>query len=256
MNEKVNFTGGSPTINFNDLNRNNIANRSALFGIMEAFGVSTNENFIISGCVASVDTGVDVDVTAGYIYLNGEILEVEAQTVLDGGTTDLYKYVKAVTYDAAGDKTFNDAVARKTWRKNRGIVTAATTPIITTELDVIDGDRLVTRTQGQIRTKVIDIGIWDMTGPTKDVDISSITLISGFSYANIVNISVYIHSDISLVSKPLNSIDSSDVLNGGIVGLDTGVLSLKRVTGGDFDNVDYNNGAISRGFVTIDYKAY
>jgi hypothetical protein len=142
MNEKINFTGGEPTINFNDLSRNNIANRAALFAVMAAYNIGTNENFIISGCVATVDPGVDVDVTAGYIFLNGEIIQVEAQTVLDSGTTDLYKYVKTTTYDPNGDKTFNNSVARQTWAKNRGIVTAATAPILTTELDVVNGDRL------------------------------------------------------------------------------------------------------------------
>lgn len=141
MDKKLTFTGGEPDINWDDLNRDERANRDALFAIFADFDYGPNVNFIISGCVATVTTGVNVSVTAGYIFLNGEILEVEAQVVANGGTLDLYKYVKEITYDSNGDKTFNDGTPRQTWQKNRGKVEAATAPILSTELDVVDGDR-------------------------------------------------------------------------------------------------------------------
>jgi len=152
MDKKLTFPGGETLLNFDDLDRNNTANRLALFGIMKAFNIGTNENFIISCCVATLDAGVDVDVTAGYIFLNGEILEVDAQTVLDGGTADLYTYNKVVTYDPNGDKTFNDLTPRETWQKNRGVVTASTTPVLSTELAVVNGDRLYDKIVVQIAT--------------------------------------------------------------------------------------------------------
>lgn len=140
MDKKLTFTGGEPNLNWDDFNRDERSNRDFLFSLFSSFGYGPNDNFIISGCVATLDPGVDVSVTAGYIYLNGEILEVEAQTVVDGGTVDLYKYTKVVTYDPNGDKTYNDSTPRETWQKNRGVVFAATAPILSTELDVVDGD--------------------------------------------------------------------------------------------------------------------
>lgn len=151
MDKKINFTGGEPDINFDDIKRNNEANRDALFAIMKAFNVGANENFIISGADVTIDPGVDASVTAGFIFLNGEIVKVDAQNnVADGGTVDLYKYVKSTTFDPNGDKTFNDSVPRQTWEVNRGTVTAATDPILSTELDIL-GDRLETKIKRSIK---------------------------------------------------------------------------------------------------------
>ena len=258
MNRLLDFTGGKPDFNIDDMLWNDEAAYGALHAIMEAFGVSTNENFIISGCETNIDPGEDIEVTAGYIYLNGEILEVEAQTVDDGGTVDLYKYVKATTYDTGGDVTFNDGTPRQTWQKNRGIVTAATSPILTTELDVVYGDRLLTRTQGQIVTKVIDIGAWNMsTYATKTVNIS--TLHEGsFLISQIVGIRAYVYSDDSnLISRPLNSFkDGVETWNGGVASHDTADVILRRTTGGDFNSTSYNNAVMNRGYLLVDYKLY
>jgi hypothetical protein len=248
MDTKITFSGGEPSINFDDLDRNNKANRMALFGIMKAFNIGTNENFIISGCVATVDTGVDVDVTAGYIFLNGEILEVEAQTVLNGGTIDVYKYVKSTTYDAGGDKTFNDSVLRQTWQKNRGIVTAATTPILTTELDVVRGDRLNDKIR-QYGRKVIDIGNWNMDST------SSVTVAHGLDYDSIQRVTATIQSDpIALLFKgPIEYVDETTGLSAGSVYVDETLVYLSRVTGAIFDSTSFDDGVYNRGWIIIDY---
>ena len=108
MNEKLTFTGGEPAINFDDLDRNNKANKDALIDSFRAFG----DNYIIQGV-----TG-DPSITAGYVMLDGEILQVDAHTKT--GT----HFVKVTTYDLAGTKTFNDTTVRQTWAKNRATITA------------------------------------------------------------------------------------------------------------------------------------
>ena len=111
--------------------------------------------FIISGCVPTLTPGVDIEVTSGYIWLDGEVVEVEAQTVADTSGTDLYEYVLTTTYDAGGTKTFIDSNTRQTWRKVRGIVTsvAALTP---GEIDCTDTDRL--------REKIVLKNDWNEVG--------------------------------------------------------------------------------------------
>lgn len=136
------FTGGLDLFH-DDIRWNDTSYRSAFFGILKAYNIGTNENFIVSGCEPTLVTGVNVVITAGYIFLNGELLEVEAQTIVDGGTLDLYTYVKAITYNSGGDRVLKTTPSTvQTWQKNRGIVTASTSPVLTTELDVINGDRL------------------------------------------------------------------------------------------------------------------
>ncbi|MDH4127161.1 MAG: hypothetical protein OEV44_00295 [Spirochaetota bacterium] len=50
--------------------------------------------------------------------LDGEILKVDAHT-----QTNTH-FVKVTTYEAGGNKTFNDSVARQTWQKNRATISA------------------------------------------------------------------------------------------------------------------------------------
>jgi hypothetical protein len=279
MDKKLTFTGGEPNINFDDILRDPIANRAALFGIMKAFNIGTNENFIISGCVPTVSTGVNVAVTAGYIFLNGEILEVEAQTVANSGTLDLYKYTKTTTYDSGGDKTFNDAIARQTWQKNRGTVVAATAPILTTELDVVDGDKLddkivqLTKAStaeakalsidtklitpstlgdvtGGLLIKKVDIGDWNMDANT------SVTVAHGLTLSKIVSVDVKIRND-STQTKLFDFINpdvtTSTWTNEGVYDVGTTVVTLVRKASGFFDSTVFDETSYNRGYITILY---
>jgi hypothetical protein len=120
MDKKITFLGGEPDINIDDLLRDPIANRAALFGV--ALGLGGTDNIILSGAEVTIDPGVDADVSAGYVWLGGEILQVDAATVLETQGSDLWEFQKVVTYDSAGDKTFNDATPRQTWQKNRAVL--------------------------------------------------------------------------------------------------------------------------------------
>ena len=118
-NRKLWFTGGEPDVNIDDLQRNVDAVFRGFDAMFGAFNIGTNLNYIIVGCDLVIDPGVDATVTEGYIWLNGEILRVDAQ-VTAYVSSDQYYYEKDTTYDAAGDKTYNDLVARQTWQINRG----------------------------------------------------------------------------------------------------------------------------------------
>ena len=124
-NRKIWFTGGEPDVNIDDLQRNVDAVFRGFDAMFGAFNIGTNLNYIIVGCDLVIDPGVDATVTEGYIWLNGEILRVDAQ-VAAYVSSDQYYYVKDVTYDPNGDKVYNDLVARETWQVNRGVLTNGT----------------------------------------------------------------------------------------------------------------------------------
>lgn len=156
MNKKLWFTGGEPDINADDLMRNSQANNRAFQNILKAWLIGYNENFIISGCVPTITAGVNISVTEGYIFLNGEIMRVDAQTVA-AGLTDFYYYEKAVTYDSNGTKVFNDAVTHETWQKNRGVlINTATKPVPTDKLDA-EGDNWSDKLKNKIKGDYIEL---------------------------------------------------------------------------------------------------
>jgi hypothetical protein len=124
-NRKLWFTGGEPDVNIDDLQRNVDAvfrSYDAMFG---AFNIGTNLNYIVVGCIPTILAGVSATVTDGYIWLNDEILRVDAQST-PFVSSDQYYYEKDVTYDPAGDKVYNDAVPRETWQINRGVLVNGT----------------------------------------------------------------------------------------------------------------------------------
>lgn len=106
------YNGGMPIV-LDDVRWNDDAYRAAFNGILKAFGT----DFIVQGCVYSA---IDDSVTAGYIMLNGELLQVDAHTKTGAGY-----YQKVTTYNAAGTKTFRNASINDTYQQNRGLATAA-----------------------------------------------------------------------------------------------------------------------------------
>ena len=140
MNRKLWFPGGEPNINADDLMRNSNANDRAFNAALNAWLIGFNENFIISGCEITIDPGVSGSVTEGYIFLNKEILRVDAQVVA-AGAKDHYYYEKQTTYDPKGTKTFKNLVVHETWQKNRGVLTnTSILPVPANKLDACGAD--------------------------------------------------------------------------------------------------------------------
>lgn len=143
MNDRLFFTGGEPDVRLDQiLFGSESDNRAAIFASLASYAVGTNPNFIIDGCVVTVGGSAPSntwDLAAGYIWLNDEILQVEAQSgVFDSGTQFL-AFSKNTTYRADGDKTFLDATPRQTLQQNRGVITVQGS-VSVTELDAINGD--------------------------------------------------------------------------------------------------------------------
>jgi len=265
MNYKDYYTGGEPEMNQDDRDREPTSNRSALFALALGLDIPENERFIISGCEVTIDGSGNAVVTAGYIFYDDRIIEVEAQTVADSLASGIWKFEPATTYDADGTKTFIDGIVRETWRNERAIVTNVNS-LAAGELE-IRGARL-----GQAKyeddsgnestkalfTKVIEIGAWDM-----DADTSK-TVNVGVNHPKIRSIQAMIINDTSAAIMPLDSLYISGgtpngTMNGGINVIGASPITdddvtLFRTPSKEFDSVNYDDSTMNRGYITIVYE--
>lgn len=120
MDVRKTLPGGEIGISSNELNLMPESSREGLFSINA--GIGGGLDMIISGVNAIIDPGVDASLSAGFIFLNGEMLEVEAQVVPRTVGTDLYQFAKVTTsIDPNGDRDFRDGTSANVYEKNRGI---------------------------------------------------------------------------------------------------------------------------------------
>lgn len=189
---------------------------------------------IISGCEASVGAG-GITVTAGFIFLDGEVMEVEAQTVADTLGSGYWRYEKATTYDSGGDRTFVDGLFRQTWRNVRGVPVNVAS-LSAGDLDVENGAR-------QILHKVFNIGTWNMDSTDQKV-VSFPAEIT--SWDKVVSINAMILND--------NNPGYDTFVSGGVITLGTGGITLTRDVGGKFDNATYDNSSINRGIIFAQFE--
>lgn len=90
---------------------------AGIYKVLEGYLNSFGTDFIISGCVAAGAPGA---ITEGWIFLDGEIIKVDAHT----GTDTYYEKITD-TYHADGDKTFQDGTTNDTYQQIRAKCTAA-----------------------------------------------------------------------------------------------------------------------------------
>lgn len=100
--------------------------------------------------------------------------------------------------------------------------------------------------------KVINLGVWNMDS-NPDIDIEH--GLSATEFDTIVDVRCMIFDDGNATLRPLNSVNTSGVLNGGIDRVTSTKVYLERVTGGQFDGIAHNDVVQNRGFCTITYIA-
>lgn len=99
-----------------------------------------------------------------------------------------------------------------------------------------------------LKCKVIDIGDWDM------VATSLVTVVHGLTDANIRNVQVFVRNDSGLTLEVNNLIkDSVGTSADGSYYITGGAVWLRRVTGGAFDSIFYDETSYNRGWITIWY---
>ena len=107
-----------------------------------------------------------------------------------------------------------------------------------------------------IKKKIIEIGDWDMDATT------SITVAHGLgsNFTKIRSVSVMIiRDDSSVISKLDGDVSAGDggttEMQGAIRTINSTVINLLRLTGGVYDNVNYNSTPFNRGHITIEFEA-
>lgn len=121
MDTRLELAGGEIEISSDEINLMPNSNREGLNSISD--GISSGSDMIISGVGAVIDPGVNVTVLDGFVFLNGEMLKVDAQVVLRTAGTDFYQFTKVTTNPAAGSRNFRDGSTKNVYEENRAVPT-------------------------------------------------------------------------------------------------------------------------------------
>jgi hypothetical protein len=125
MNKYKTHTGVQTDVTWDDLLYTPEANRAFIHAYGKA--VSGDTDMILQGCVFTVSTGLGTNatITAGYVYdqTSGEVVRVEAQTVVETLGNDTWELVKTTTYDAAGDNVYRDLATKQNYQQERMVLT-------------------------------------------------------------------------------------------------------------------------------------
>ena len=141
--------------------------------------------------------------------------------------------------DAESKLTIRDSAGVVRFSLNLATGAIGTATLAATLLTAGAGDTI-------LKTKVIDIGDWDM-----DVT-ATVNVAHGLTLANIRRLSVVVRDDLSTSTTPLNYSSSTGVVQGTYLS-DGSIVALDRLTGGVFDNTTYNATSFNRGWIVIDY---
>jgi len=217
----------------------------AFNNLLRGFG----DNFIVQGVVAS-GTTPNVAITEGWVLLDGELIKVDAQTGIN--TTTDNKFVKETTFDPRGNKNFLNGSIADTYEKNRAVIQGTAG-----NLD-FDGNTFFNLSNQAIfesgivilQKKIIEIGSWNMDA------LDTVDVAHGLSdITKIRNATVMIFNDGITGTQPINSINALGVINGGSIEVvNVTNVRLRRVSGGLFDNIIYDDGSINRGHITIEFE--
>ena len=220
MDTRKNFDGGEIGITNDEIDLMPKSNREGLNGINE--GIGSGANMIISGVGAVIDPGVDVTVSDGFVFLNGEMLKVDAQVIPRTAGTDLYQFEKVVTNNIAEwDRDYRDATTHNVYEKNRAVPTnvAAITGLSVvgdTMTDVLKGliqvqtdwDQLDNGQPDYLKNKPTIVTLL-LQGKVNDVTVGGAmtpTVEGGFSSVSVLNSS----GDDSRIRVTFPSIGTSD----------------------------------------------
>jgi len=124
---KADDTGGFPLV-LDDLD----FLQKAFFGAFKGIGsmagkeLTAAQGFIISGCERTVPGGV-TNIAAGFIYLQGEVYQVDAHTFTEVPTNTEH-WVVLETNDPNGLKIFQDTTSKQTYKVRKAQVITLLTP--------------------------------------------------------------------------------------------------------------------------------
>lgn len=141
------YPGGEIGISSDELNLMPNSNREGIHSLGN--GIGDGANMIFSGVNAVISTGVNCVVQEGFVYLNGEMLKVDAQTV-PSTLGNLYEFQKVTTNnDPDGERNFRDLTTHNVYEKNRAVVVNVAS--ITTLS--VDGNKVIDVLKGLIQVQ-------------------------------------------------------------------------------------------------------
>jgi hypothetical protein len=138
---------------------------------------------------------------------------------------------------------------RTTWDNNL-FERNSTTGAIKATLPVLANAGIQTDGTNTLKTKVIDIGDWDMVATV------SVAIAHGLTITSIRGIEVIIRNDDGIRILPINAMESpvtSTMIEGYVSVIGTTLVNLTRITGGVFDGTGYDSTSFNRGWITITY---
>lgn len=251
MNKFITSDNGGLPIHLDDLRFIDDSVRNVLKGIMSAYGIAADESFILSGAGSTLNGG-NFDIAAGYISLDGEILEVEAHsitTTLAPGEAHVWKLKTA--NDPAGLKTFESTASFDTYEVRQAEVEVETPVGVFMPMLADNLPAKISAFYGTIlQTKVIDIGTWNMEV------VPSVQVAHGLADAEkIRTIDVMILTDgVSQPDGAPTPLTTGSPPNGGIDPTSSSNINLFRLGGGLFDDGSFFSQAGNRGYITIQYE--
>jgi hypothetical protein len=112
-------------------------------------------------------------------------------------------------------------------------------------------DHMVAMGGQNVKMAVFPIGLWNMQGVIN----FSVIVPTPMTSLNIIAASAVVYQDGSpSAAIPIGTINNgTGVTNGGIRDIQANSINLTRLTGGQFDSVNFSGVAVNRGFVTIWY---
>lgn len=254
-------TGGFP-LKLDDLlwqNGELDASNWGIYDAIQAHLLAYGTDYIVEGCTYSAP-----NITAGWIMLDGELMRVDAHA----GTDDFF--VRTVTFDARGSKTFKDASVNNTYEKVRGVLSGASGSLdITVALRLEDKIVQLIATNslqefshanlGGVKQKYIELGDWNM-----DANQSlqfNVTSVLSLDPTKIIGYSAIIKGDVGSAREgETYQFEKNQTTSGGSISMTNfggGVfaIALVRDTGGFFDNTDFDATSFNRGWLIVNHIA-
>lgn len=201
---------------------------AGVYSFLTSFFSYYGSDFIIVGCEAS---GGGTIIAEGYVFLNNEIIKVDAHT-----STNTY-YEKVTSYNADGNKQTQLSGTADIYQENRATATAASGTLTKTSTRF----ETILKNTLDVNRKIVNIGTWDM-----DTDIGK-NVNHGLTFSTIRGARAYILNDAGTALAPL------DIEVGSSVSITSTQLQMLRANGGLYDNTNYN-GSSNRGYIVIDYS--
>jgi hypothetical protein len=130
---KFDFThGGGQPFFLDDLMWNDDAYRAAFTGLMATYG----DNFKVSGCNVTGGGGNPLVLNAGYVVLNGELLQVDEKTYAFGESLPVYFNSEETTEITAYITLSPETIYP--YKKRRAVLTSTPSPLSVLGKKLID----------------------------------------------------------------------------------------------------------------------